>query len=199
MEAIRVSLTAQQRLIAAVAGACAAALLAVRFLYIPLWGRLGEQHASLMALRVKIADARALMERLPAEEAALADATTRYQLLERRIGGEQSMARILEALGRQAKAHHLELATVQSRTEAHDERTVTLGQGMTLREVPLTLQLTGRYRQLGEFFSELPTAPYVAAIKRLRVTRPDAETPRLQADLTLAVYLEMVSQIPNSR
>ena len=189
MKTPRLQLTPAHTLLLTATGACTMAVLVMRFLYIPLWGRVQERWTSLATLRVKMADARLSMERLPAEEAALTQAQERRQLLERRIGQEQSIARILEALGRQAKTHHLELVTMQPRADAHEEASVSLGPEIILRDMPLTVELTGRYRQLGEFLGELPSAPYVAAVKRMRITRPDLESPKLKADLVLAVYL----------
>ena len=182
-------LTTRHQLALAIAGGLTGVVLLARFLYIPLWGQLAQRQATLKSLHVKIADARLFMERLPIEEAALKDAEARRQALERRIGHGQSLARILEQLGQQARARHLELVSVQPRAGEREDHTVTLGPELALREVPLTLQVTGRYRQMGEFLGELPKAPYVAAVKSLHMTRPDPDSPKLNADIVLAVYL----------
>ncbi len=189
MGRLQLQLTVQHQLVLAIAGGLTGAVLVARFLYIPLWGQLAQQQAVLKSLRVKIADARFFMERLPIEEAALKDAEARRQALEHRIGHGQSLARILEQLGQQARAHHLELGSVQPRAGERDDHSVTLGPELTLREVPLTLEVTGRYRQIGEFLGELPEAPYVAAVKTLHMSRPAPESPKLKADIVLAVYV----------
>lgn len=163
------------------AGCLAAGLLAGR--------ALAAQRSSLRELQVKIADANLFMERLPQEEAALADTQARQQALARRVGQGQSLVRILEQLGQQAKAHRLELVATQPRGEESRGQTVSFGPDVTLRELPLTVHVTGRYRQLGEFLGELPKAPYVAAVKMLRISRPSAESPKVKAELVLAVYL----------
>ncbi len=189
MAGLQQQLTTQQKLALAIAGGLTGVMLVVRFLYIPLWGQLTQRQAALKSLHVKVADAHLFMERLPLEEAGLKDVQTRRQALEHRIGHGQSLARILEQLGQQAKARHLELVSIQPRTGEREDHTVTLGPELALREVPLTLQVTGRYRQIGEFLGELPKSSYVAAVKTLHMIRPIPESPKLKADIVLAVYL----------
>ena len=160
-----------------------------RFVYLPLMAAIREQRVMLRDLRVKIADAQELAEGVPIQEAALQQAQERYRGLERRIDTGQSIARILETLRRQAKDHALELVAVQPRAGANGQPTITIQPDLILRETPLTLQLTGRYRQVGEFLGELLNAPFLASVRTLTVTKPDAQHPRLRADLVLALYL----------
>ena len=160
-----------------------------RFVYLPFVATIGEQRAMLQDLRVKLADAQGLVERVPIQEAALQQDQERSRTLERRIDNGQSIARILETLRQQAKDHELELVAVQPRAEAYEHPALTIQPDLILRETPLTLQLTGRYRQVGEFLGELATAPFLASVRTVTVTKPDAQSPKLRADLVLAVYL----------
>jgi len=152
--------------------------------------RIGERRASLADLRIKTADTHLLAARLPDQERSLADAQVQYRSLERRAGGSQSVARILETLGQQAKDHRLELVAVQPREEEESEPLIlALGPEFTLQEIPLRLQLTGRYRQIGEFLGGLIHTPFISSVRELRMRKPEADSATLQADLVLAVYL----------
>lgn len=185
----RLKLEARQKLLLGISAACVAMILLVRFLYVPIVAKIGEHRAGLTDLRVKSADARLLSERLPQEERALTQVREQYHALETRVGHGQSVARILETLSQQAKDHRLELALVQPREEDDEQRVTPLGPHLSLREVPLTLQLTGRYRQVGEFLGKLPDVPFIGSVQELKVTKPDATSAQLRADLVLAVYL----------
>ena len=183
-------LTTRQKASVGLAVASLVCFLAVRVLYLPVFARIGERRATLTDLQVKVADAREFGATLPAEEAALRATSARNDTLERRLGEGQSVARILEALSEQAGDHRLQLVAVQPRAEEREERAVKLGSDLTLRAVPLALTLTGRYQQVGEFLGELGRAPFVASVEALSMTKPDAGSPKLQADLELAVYLK---------
>ena len=180
---------ADRQVILAVGGAVALLVMVVAMVDVPLCGRIGRQLTTLKDLRVKIADAKVLVQQLPEQEAASRASEERYRAMASRVGSGQSVARILETLSLQAKEHHLEYEAVQPPADEEDQRRFTVGPTLALREVPLTLQLAGRYRQLGEFLAELPNAPYLASLKQLTVSRPASDSLKLRADLLLTVYL----------
>ena len=185
-----IHLETRQKLLLGGTGALVALVLAARFLYLPVVARIGERRVALTDLRVKTADAHLLAARLADEERTLTEAQAQHRALERRAGGGQSVARILETLSQQAKDHRLELVAVQPREEDESEtRTLTLGPELTLQEIPLRLQLTGRYRQIGEFLGGLIHTPFISSVRELRMRKPEAGSATLQADLVLAVYL----------
>ena len=154
-----------------------------------LIAQIGQRRDALKALRAKVAEARLRSAQLPIEEVALARAQERYHDVALRLEGGGSMARILELLHQQAKAHRVELVAVQPRTQERQARPVILGPDVTLREVPLTLNVSGRYRHIGEFLGELASAPYLASVRTLHLAKSEGEGLRLSADLVLAVYL----------
>ena len=185
----------RQQLWLGVAAGLVLAVWTVRFAYLPVLSRLSDRRSRVQELRVKRADAHIVMERLPAQEARLQTAQAQYRELERRVGRDQSPARVLEQLSEQAKRHRLELTAVQSQPGETASRLFTLGP-LTLREVPLTLHVTGRYRMLGEFLGALPQAPFLSSVRSLTVTKSDAEDTALQATLVLAVYLAEGQAVP---
>lgn len=189
--ALPLKLTPQQRLAVAAAASGAVVVALVALLYIPLWGYVRQQWHELRLLRVKIEDAKLFSQQMAQEEAALIQAKQRYDAFNRRLGQGQSLARVLELLGQQAKALHLEFAAVQSRADEEANQAQRLTPELTVREIPLTVQLTGRFRQLGDFLGQLPQAPYMATIKSLRIIRPMSDSPKIQADIVLSVYLSV--------
>ena len=184
-----VKLEMRQKLLLGVTGGLVALMWLFRYLYLPAIASIEARRATLQDLKVKIADAQVLAAQLPDYQAALRDAQERYRVLESRLGAGQSVARVLEALSAEAKDHRLELAAVKPRTDERERRVFALSPEMLLTEVPLTLQLTGRYRQLGEFLGGLRDEPFVASVQELKITKPEAGHAQLQADLVLAVYL----------
>ena len=190
MKRPEIHLEIRQKLLLAGTAALVALVLLGRFVYLPVAARLGERRASLTDLRGKTADAHLLASRLSEEERALTEAETHSRAFERRVGEGQSVARILETLGQQAKDRRLELVAGQPREEDHaTTRTLLLSPGLTLQEIPLRLQLTGRYRQIGEFLGGLIHAPFLSSVQELRMRKPAGTNATLQADLALAVYL----------
>ena len=164
-------------------------LVSVRFLYLPVIARIRHQHAAFQDLQVKMADVERVKEELPKQEIALHALQGRYQLLYTRFGNHQSIARILEGLDSLAKTKRLQLVAKQSVADQSTEQLIHLGPEIALHEIPLSIQLIGRYRQIAEFLGELDTAPFVASVKHLSLIKPGGENTRLQADLVLAVYV----------
>lgn len=178
-------------------GSLCVLLLLLRFCYLPVIFRIGERRAALQELRVKMVDVQRVRVDLPKQEAALRRAEERYRTLEKRLGHGQSVARILEELNELAKHKRVQLVATQSSIDEREGRLVTLGPDMILREVPLTVQLTGRYRQMAEFLGALDDAPFIASVQRLHMTKAQRDGYTLQADLALAVYL--AERMPSPR
>ena len=169
-----------------------AAVCAARYLYVPALGRIAGQRAELSDLKVKVADAEVLAEALPRHEAAVRAAEARYQDVDGRVGAGQSVARVLDGLGRWAKDHRIEVVAVQpgGAQSAEPPLLVAAGPGLVLQEVPLGLRLKGRYRQLGEFLGKLPAAPFLGTVRGLTIRQPASDSAQLEADVTLALYLK---------
>jgi Tfp pilus assembly protein PilO len=184
-----IKIEAPYRYVLAATGGLCVVLVLVRFLYLPVVAQIRERRVALQELQVKMADVQRVTEELPNQEAAVRKAQERYRLFHDRLGKGQSVARVLEELDALAKEKRLQLITTQSSVEEGSERLVTLGPDIVLREIPLTMQLTGRYRQVAEFLGELDEAPFMATVQRLSLTKPDREESRLKADTTLTVYL----------
>ena len=180
-------MTPRQQQIALSVGGVVVALVAMRLLAQPAVAYIGRQRAALGELRAKAAEAAMLVPQRAALEGGLQRAQDRSQSLEARVR-DQSVATILEALSREAKAHYLELTVVQE--SAPDvERVVRFGPHLALREVPLRVHLRGRYRQVGEFLGALRAAPFLAAVREAEIVKSVEQFGQLTADLQLVVYL----------
>lgn len=189
MMSLGINLTERHKMVAVTTGLPVVMALIGWFLYLPLVSRIGEHRETVRNLEEKIVEARRSAQLLESEEAATRQARARYMALESRIGDGQSLARILESLHLLAAEDRLEVVAVQPKRVEGEQRELTLGAGIILREIPLTLELEGRYRQLVRFFEKLPHASLIASIHQLRVTGPEPSHAPLRAEVTLAVYL----------
>lgn len=182
-------LTRRQKLLAGGVGAALLVLGAVRVIYLPVLARIGERRAALQELTVKIAEGTILIESATAHEAALQELQARSRALEGRLSDEQSLATVLETIAGQANAYRLELVAVQPRTDVHGQQPLALGPDLRVRAIPLSLQVTGRYRQVGEFLAALHEAPFLVSVRKVTMTRQQEGSAALQGDVELAVYL----------
>ncbi len=172
-----------------VAGSLAAAGVVLWLLYLPAVRLLAGRRVALAAVRERIARGEASATEAPAEARRARELQDRYQQMLHRVESGGSMAHILEQISAQAKTHRLDLSMIQPRMELRDARAVRVGSDLTLREVPLTLRLTGRYQAIGAFLGGLPDAPYVAAVRQLTMQKPAAESHDLRAIVELAVFV----------
>ena len=188
---ITVKLEPRQQLVLAGLAACAGLAVATHVLFAPALGRIVSARSMLRELHTKQVEAQSMNAQLPEHEAALAKAQVQHQALERWIGSGNSLARILESLGDQAKRHRVNISVVQAGLESRHgpPRQIALGPGRMLQEVPLEVTLTGRYAPIGEFLGGLSGAPFLSSVQSLTLKKPDPADVKLQADLALVVYV----------
>jgi Tfp pilus assembly protein PilO len=166
-----------------------ASLLCLRLFCVPLLGRLAAVRLHLREVDARLAEGAALIGQRTAHDTALARAQQQYAAATQRLGADTSLARVLETFKAQAQNHRLEFTATQPRAAEAAPRLVTMGEGLTLREVPLTLQLTGRYRHIGEFLAGLTEEPFAVAVRSLKMARAETSRTQVRAELLLMVYL----------
>ena len=175
--------------IASLAAVAVGLLLAALLTIVPLGRHLARQWSVRSQLLARLGEAKALEARTAAARASLEATGARREALERRLGRGQSVAKVLEVLGQEAKSHKLELVATQPKQDADSPRRVRITSDLIAQAVPVTVQISGRYRQLGEFLGILREAPFLASIQQVSITEPNQETGRLRADLELTLYL----------
>ena len=183
------SLTPRHRVVLGLAGAAALLALLVRWVYLPVVGRIRDRAAAIRELQVKLADVKDILPRLPAQDAAFQEASARFSAFQARLGTDEALARMLDTLRREAEHWHMEFRASQLSHEDVAKRAISLGPTLVLRPVPVTLNLVGRYRSLGEFLGSLERLPAVVTIETLSVSHTPELHPRLEATVQLAVYL----------
>lgn len=171
-------------------GALVALVLVVRFLYLPVLARIGRELSRLNDLRVKTADVQTLISQRRQYDAALQDSQARYRAFtQTRLGSGLSLARILEALNQEAKDHRVQVEASQPHADEGESRLIPFWQDIAIREVLLTVEVTGRYRHISEWLGDFSKAPFMVSVRQLTMAKPQADSSKLRADLTLAVYL----------
>lgn len=171
--------------------ALALSLIAVRWLLVPIVDRIGMQRAAMQELRRSIEEARMVSLELAARRDAFRRATDRVAEIEARIGKGQALARVLDTLRTEAGRCHVvmsatQLAEGQGQTLAPP---IPLAPELRLQEVPVSVTLTGRYRQLGEFLAALTDAPFLSEVRSLSIKRKADRASQLEAQMKLIVYL----------
>ena len=156
-----------------------------RWLYGPPLHQIRERYGRLQQLKAQMTHAQAL-----ARDPGVPDG-----LLEHHLGQTATVAHILESLTKDAEQHRLELTVVQPSTD-EAAPLVSVGSALTVRGLPLTVQLTGQYRQISEFLSGLSTAPFLSAVRELTVSRAGDTRVGLTAHLVLMVYLPQEGSKP---
>lgn len=165
------------------------AFMMLQLMCMPLLGQLAHRQARLRAMTVEMDSSAALVAQADAYDALLAQTQQRYQALAQRFGQESSLARALETLKMQAQEHRVELVAMQPKASEAKSRTVTLGEGVQLREVPLIVHVTGRYRHIGEFIARLADEPFAVAVRSLKMAKAEGSRTRVRAELLMTVYL----------
>jgi Tfp pilus assembly protein PilO len=174
-----------------VAVALALTLIAVRLLLLPVVERIGMQRDAARQLRRSIEEAQMVSLELAARRDAFRRATDRMAEIESRIGKGQALARVLDTLRSQATRCHVMMSATQL-AENQDQTLappIPLAAELRLQEVPVSVTLAGRYRQLGEFLAALTDAPFLSEVRSLTIKRKADRGSQLEAQMELVVYL----------
>ena len=185
---MRVALDARTQRLVAAAGMLLVCGVVIRWAHWPVVAQSRERAAQTRELQVKVADARTLLPRLVEEEASLRQTRQQLDAALASIGSNESVARVLETLQHHAEVLHVEFSAVKSSEAEESGQPRALGGDLTLHEVPITVTLVGRSRQVGAFLGTLDGAPFLAQVQRLSVKRPSETSSTVQADMTLALY-----------
>ena len=185
---MRVALDARTQLLLAAAGLLIGSGVVIRWAHLPVVARCRDDGAQIRELHVKIADARSLVPRLVEEEASLQQSRLQLEAALEDFGSEESVARMLETLQHHAEVLHLEFSAMKSSDTEESGETLALGRHLTLRQVPITVTLVGRYRQIGAFLATLDGAPFLTQVQRLSLKRQSETSSAVEAQMTLALY-----------
>lgn len=184
---VKLQLGDGQRLLLALTACAVVAVLAVRFLYLPVWGTITDRQTTLRDLRVKLSDSDVLIGKLAAYESAREKVSRRHSVFLEWSGGHEAMPRILESLSHLAAEQELELTTIQPPSTDQVEP-LFLASGVALQETPLHLTLHGKYRLIGQFLESLAEQPFISVVRSLTIIQPDTASMELQADMELGVF-----------
>ena len=150
-----------------VIGAAGVALLigaSVRFVEVPLSHRIGRAWSTLHEVRAQATAARELERRLAEQQARLQETQAALAAIKLHVGNVQGMAKALETLRQHAVSHHVELTVTQQPAE-EETGALTLAPDLVLHDVPLTLHVEGRYRDIGAFLGALTSLPFVSTVR----------------------------------
>lgn len=181
------------RLAGALAGGGLLVALSLAGLYLPVMQRIQHRRAAIQDLHAKIVDTTHLLPHLPEHERAFHDHQERFAAFSAQFGTGDSLAGMLDILRDRALHQHLELTVTQSPQEPQAAGTLTLGPGLVLQPVPMTLRLVGRYRHLGEFLGALEELPFLVDVQRMTITQQAESGPHLEATVNLTLYVVATS------
>jgi len=174
-----------------VVGAVGLALLlgaSVRFVEVPLGHRIARKWSRLHAVRAQSTAARELERRLAEQQARLQETQAALAAIKLHVGNVQGMAKALETLRQHAVRHHVDLTVTQQPAE-QEAGVLTLAPDLVLHDVPLTLHLEGRYRDIGAFLGALTSLPFVSTVREWQIQHSTTHPTRLEGTVHLALYL----------
>jgi Tfp pilus assembly protein PilO len=159
-------------------------LAAARMVYVPLWGNAAQNRAAAFDLQVKLSDAQSVTPLILEQERRLELSRLRVQELQSELGSGQNLARTLEQLDDCAvKAGVLMSLSQDAALPA------PVDEVLSMQQVTVTVQVSGRYPQLGQFFNQLAQAPFVSRVRSLSVTRHEPSSSQLAATILLELLL----------
>jgi len=160
----------------------------VRCVEVPLGHRIVREWSKLHAVRAQSITAQELERRFVEQQARLQKTQAALAAIKLHIGTVQGMAKALETLRQHAVSHHLDLTVTQQLAE-EEAGALTLAPDVALHDVPLTLHLEGRYRDIGAFLGGLTSLPFVSTVREWQI-QPSATHPaRLEGTVHLVLYL----------
>ena len=152
-----------------------ATVIGLLVIFLPAWGKLQENRASITDLRVKLADARDLVNRLPEQQERVAEARRQLADAQSQTGGGSSLARILDQLDTCAENAGVRMSITQ--------------ESAAMQSVPIKAEIGGSFFAIGRFFSLLAEAPFAWQVNQLSLEQSADGQSDLQARLDMELLV----------
>lgn len=188
----------QQRLILLGVGGTLGFLGWLIFFFLPLQGRLSEIRAQVASLRQQLEETRQGLKSLPGMEEELSHVQAKYEMPAATARPEDQVPELLKAvaqMARNAQAQLLEAtpkANLGTQTETPSGFVAlehfTPGPSGYL-ELPIEIQVSGGYHQLGQFLDQIENSKYLVRVKELEVFPDEQDLWHHKAVILLQAYL----------
>ncbi|MFH1857612.1 MAG: type 4a pilus biogenesis protein PilO [Candidatus Omnitrophota bacterium] len=158
------------------------------FWFRPNLRKVQEFRRELYALQVQISDVEALGEVSQVKREA-ETLLHREKIFRGRLFKRNEIPRTLEQLRNTAEKHRLDLLALKPELRP-DLAPYDLTPALALDTLPVRLQVTGHYTNMGQFLGSLRNFPYLMSVEEVRMESLRAIYPKVEMRLVIMFYLE---------
>jgi len=137
----------------------------------------------LAKLETQARGAERAVEAIGATEREVREGQERLRWVQERILGAKNLGRILTALSRETRMLGVRIVSMRPLAERAASGDVPT------RQLPVELEIHGRFLDLGRYLEGLQTAPFLFTVERVQVTRADKEGSRLAMRMVAVAHV----------
>ena len=158
-------------------------------LYAPAVARHHRVRAELQELRSRLLEADLVLPTLESRERTLVAAREQQRRLLVRAGSQRALSTAFAAMKAEAEQHGVQLQAQDFGGDLERARLLTSVPDLLLREVPVTVTLSGHYRAIAEFLGSWTAAPFLVSMRHLEMAPPERRGADLRAEVELSLYV----------
>lgn len=155
------ALTKLQRILISAGAVVLVVGLFIGLLYWPQFERQGQLGKQITETEDKLKQVKATADTLPAYEKQIAEKQAEFNIVSRKLPETSEVPRLLSSVSEAGKDAGLTFLLFQPQKEV---------QKNFYAEIPVTMQLSGTYHDLGDFFDRLAQMPRIVNIKNFEAT-----------------------------
>ena len=160
-----------------------------RLLFIPRVRKIGNVRKEIEILSIKARDARSLEKEIPDLEKEVISGRKEFSLFKEGVIEKMAISQAISKLSQAGERYELKFLSIKPR-DIREAEFVCIGPGISCCKLLITMDIEGRYNNLGKYLAELENLSLMARVEHLEIHGKSDVLPNIKAVLILALYVK---------
>lgn len=160
-----------------------------RLLFIPRVRKVGNVRKEIEILSIKAKDAGGLEEKIPDLEKEVRAGRKEFSLFKEGLIEKIEISQAISKLSQGGERYELKFLSIKPR-DIREAEIVCIGPGISCCKLLITMDIEGRYNNLGRYLEELENLPLITRVEHLEIHGKSDVLPNIKAVLILALYVK---------
>jgi Tfp pilus assembly protein PilO len=186
---MKIKIEQREKAIISVVILIAAAIGVYRLLFIPRVRNVGNIKKEIEVLSIKARDARNLEEKLPELREEVLLKQKEFSLFKEGLIEKTEIPQAISELSQAGQKHDLKFLSIKPK-DIKEAEIVCIGKDLSCCKLLITMDIEGKYNNLGRYLEEIENLPLMARLEHLEIHGKEDILPKIKAVLVLAMYVK---------
>ena len=160
-----------------------------RLLFIPRIRKVGDIRKEIEILSIKAKDARGLEEKIPGLKEEVLPKQKEFSLFKEGLIEKIEISQAISKLSQAGERYELKFLSIKPK-DIREAEMVCIGKDLSCCKLLITMDIEGRYNNLGKYLAELENLSLMARVEHLEIHGKSDVLPNIKAVLILALYIK---------